>query len=240
MTKVTVSIPVGPFPANKRWVLDAVDSVRRQTVPAGEILLIDDMAGFDLGSFDHFPREDDSGVVVIDDKRHILTGCHVYAAPWRLGVAHAFNFGVALAANDLVFMLGSDDTLEPECIERCLAEWERQGQRDGYYYVALRYMDTGEVQTVPCNAAMVTKGLWKATGGFAPESAIGAPDAAFISTLMVHSPSSLIPVTSAGALYWYRRHPDTDTAGRGLWQAPILEVRSRLTADWKPPAWGRY
>lgn len=244
MAEVTVAIPVGPHEANKRWLLEAIESVRGQTHPVAEVLIIDDMADLGWRHFGHHfetrVADDSACIAVVDEPRHPLARCRIYPTPWRLGVAAAFNFGVALADNYLVFLLGSDDTLAPRCIEKCVAEWDRHLGEDAYYYVGLRYMDTGEEQRVPCNAAMVTKGLWQKTGGFAPESSVGAPDAAFISSMMVHKPHVLIPVADGEPLYHYRRHPDTDTAGRLHWQTAILDVRNRLTEDWKPPVWGRY
>ena len=41
---VTVTIPVGPSAANKRWLREAIDSVRDQTYKVNEIMIIDDMA----------------------------------------------------------------------------------------------------------------------------------------------------------------------------------------------------
>ena len=242
---VTVAIPVGPLPAHQRWLLEAVESVRAQTMRAN-ILLIDDMADVPRWCGGHWQRWE---VEDVDPAKNLdpamehcwggsLAGCYLWAAPWHLGVAHAFNFGVALAPDDLVFMLGADDELEPECLERCVEAWEATGRQDAYFWVPITYMDTGEQQGLACNAAMVTKGLWRRTGGFAPESAVGAPDAAFISSMLAHHPEALVRA-SGPPLYRYRRHGDTDTATRGPWQGAILESRRLLTELWSPPAWGR-
>lgn len=216
---ITVVIPVGPYPANKRWLEEALLSVKKQTHKPDEILLIDDMADLSdvyLGSI-----------------------CTVWRSPWRLGVAHAFNFGVALARNDLVFLMGSDDTLEPTCLERCYKEWQSNNKQDAYYYTGITYMDDDEKQDLACGYALVTKGLWRKTGGFPVESAVGAPDAAFISILMVHHTGSLIKVAGGAPLVNYRRHNESDTAGRGPWQGAILETRDVLTSTWKKPEWPR-
>lgn len=213
---VTVALPVGPFEANQRWLYDAIESVQKQTHhPFIELLLIDD--GADLPLPDLFSD-----------------AVRVWKCPWRVGVAHAFNFGVGLASYDLVFFMGSDDTLEPECIEKCVEAWEKNERKDGYYHVPIRYMDTGDEQGVPCNYAMITKGLWELTGGFPPETAVGAPDAAFISMLMKHRPDLLCKVGGGKPLVNYRRHEESDTVKRAPWQAAILEVRKVLTES---PPW---
>lgn len=215
---ISVVIPVGPFPANKRWLKEALDSVYNQTMKPEEILIIDDMAGLPEGFY----------------------GTHVWYSPWRLGVAHAFNFGVALARNELVFLMGSDDTLEPTCLEQCHLRWKENQKQDAYYFTGIKYSDNDELQDLPCGYAMVTKGLWQKTGGFPVESAVGAPDAALVSILMKHFPKSLVKVADGAPLVTYRRHGESDTAGRGPWQGAILETRDVVTTIWQKPEWPRY
>lgn len=221
--RVTVAIPVGPEPHHREWLAEAVESVKGQTVPTG-VILIDDMA--DLVVYAH------------------AFNLHRVEMRWRVGVATAFNYGVACAPTDLVFMLGSDDWLEPECIEECLRVYDARPaeKRDlGYYYVGVRYTDERDDQMLPCNAAMVTKALWRATGGFPPETGVGAPDAALISMLMTHPDvADIIPVEGKRPLYNHRIHPGQDTAGRAPYQPAIHNVRDVLTREWKPPRWGRY
>lgn len=222
--RVTIGIPLGPSLNACRWLPEALDSVRAQTVPV-RIMLADDM---------HSGLEHDH-----DLGRDV----DVYETEWNLGVAQAFNHCVSVAPTDLVFMLGADDTLEPDCIERCLEAFDREivDRELGYYWVPLRYMDTGEQQALPCNAAMVHKNMWRATGGFPPETASGAPDAAFISRILGTPgfPAHLVQVGDK-PLYNYRRHDATDTAGRQPWQRVILETRHILTKRWQKPEWGRY
>lgn len=227
MADVTVAIPVGPRASACTWLPEAIASVRNQVgYGDAEILLIDDMHGteHDGCALGFFKRAGD---------------VPVWSSPWRLGVAHAFNFGVALAKTELVIMLGADDTLEPEAVQRALEAWSNVGV-DAYYYFGVRYMDTGETQTVPCGEAMVSKGLWRKTGGFPVESEVGACDAALISIMLVHMPELLIPIADGAPLVNYRRHEDTDTASRGAWQGPIIESRNILTQQFRTPQWGRY
>ena len=230
--RVTVVIPVGPHVRHARFLREALDSVHAQTYRETHALLVDDMHGLT-----------GSRVAAGDDRREWFeagpwAGNYVWRAPWRLGVAHAFNVGVALAPSDLVVMMGADDVLETDFVERMVAAYERTRNDRGYYFATVRYMDTGELQTLPCNAAMVHRRLWEATGGFHPETASGACDAAFISRMLVHAPDALIHVPDA--VYHYRRHEDTDTAGRGSWQGVILETRNLITQrPLTPLEWGR-
>lgn len=222
--RVTIAIPVGPLPPHRKWLHEALDSCWAQTYNDISILLIDDMAGLQ-------EEEKPEGITI-------------WRTPWLVGVATAFNFGVALAETELVFMLGSDDWLEPTCIERCVQEYARQPENVralGYYFTSVRYTDEREDQLLACNAAMVTKTLWRATGGFPPETGVGAPDAALISMLLVHPHvGDLIPVDSPERpLYNHRIHPGQDTAGRAPYQPAIHNVRDVLTRTWTPPRWGR-
>lgn len=229
---ITVVIPVGPEEHHRKYLGEALRSVREQTLPPSQILIIDDMADVNRDpeynawreafALHHWPLR-------------------VWRAPWRLGVATAFNVGVGLAPTEAVVLLGADDELMPTALERAWAQWGKEQFAGGYYYFGVRYMDTEEDQTVPCGAAMVTRGLWRATGGFPIESAAGgAADAALISIMLVHMPKLLIPIDDGAPLYRYRRHENSETARAAAWQGIIIEARGIVTATWRRPEWGRY
>jgi hypothetical protein len=154
------------------------------------------------------------------------------------GVAHSFNFGVALAKNDLVFMMGSDDRMEPHCLEDCLAAYEVSGKRPGYYWVDVQYSD-GEQQALACNAAMVHKAMWRSSGGFPVESAVGAGDTMLVSILMTHPDAgAMFHVESKTPPYWYRRHDQTYSRTRGSKFGGIHgPVRDKVMELWQRPTW---
>lgn len=217
---VTVAIPVGPEKRHAAYLDEALESVYRQTVQPF-LVIVDDMHGLPQG----------------------YGGARVWHAPWRLGVPAAFNAGVALAPSEFVLMMGADDTLEPDCIERVVGAIERVGEgacKRGMLYLPLRYMDTSEEQSLACNAAVVSKTLWRNTGGFAPETAVGACDTMFVTLLMAHPEAGEIYPVGGKPLYNYRRHAETDTASRGAWQGLIFTARDLLAREWKQPNWGRY
>jgi len=211
---ITVVIPVGPFQANRRWLNEALGSAEAQGDFLAEILIIDDMAHLGAGDFPQL----------------LHSRVRLWESPWRLGVAHAFNFGVALSRSTCVFMLGSDDKLLPGCLEACWATYEGENRLDAFYGVGVQYSDERDDQYLPCNAAMVTKKFWKQTGGFPVETAVGAPDAAFVSMLLVNDkvPDPIL-VNRERPLYWYRVHGESDTAQRAAWQPTILAVRDLVT-----------
>lgn len=223
---MTVVLPVGPEPHHEQWLGEALMSIANQTTLPTEVLIVND----------HPTRQ-----LMLHSIVYPITE---YRPPWRLGVAHAFNAGVALAPTECVFMMGADDTLEPDCLQECYNEWmQRKGEFDsvpGYFAVSIKYMDTGEVQTLPCHAAMVTKSLWRVTGGLPTEAASGASDAALLSIMIGNYPKAgrIYKVKEGTPLYNYRRHDNTDTAARGgAWQGVIVDTRNIVTEQWQPPTW---
>ncbi len=232
--RITVAIPVGPEAHHKQWLDECLESVARQTRLPDEVLLIDDMAGLDANLFhsDAYP-------------------IRVWQSPWRLGVAHAFNFGVALAEHELVLMLGADDRLEPACVESCLAQYEASERQDAYYHLPFVYAtrgvegeeDSDKTSTSITNMAMVTKGLWRKTGGFPIVAALGPCDY-IMGPVMDKSglPYIFVKPLQGKTLYWFRCHMLNEFRVRMRdypgW--PHETVRILLAASWKTPEWGRY
>ena len=215
MKPVTVVITVGPKPYHRTWLQEAVDSVAAQTIPEVETLLITSPPALDP----------------------VPTGrdLRVWESPWRTGVPIANNFGVGLAKHDLVFILASDDRLYPWCLEDCVREYELRQDDVAYYTVDIEY-STGERQGLPSGPGMVTKALWDHTGGFPPETSIGADDYIFISLLnIMHGRAGRIwQVKSVDAPYWHRIHPEMTTLERlPRWGGAVGIVRDILTEEWQ-------
>lgn len=217
---ITIAIPVGPADHHRRWLFEALESIAAQTLGASEVVLIND------------------GRIPIDSGTAAMYACYrecgnvnIIDTPWRVGVASAFNFGVALAQNDLVVMLGSDDRLLPDCLKQCWYAWQTHKDTLGYYYLGVEYASNGSIQNLPCNAAMVHKDLWELTGGFPPESAIGMCDH-FITGLIQLGNGRFgrqysVYDTCQEAQYWYRDHEETDSAQRrGDWHNLAMAARN--------------
>ncbi len=224
--QITVIVPVGPHPGNKRYLPECLYSIGEQYRPVQEVLIIDDQA--------HLSLEDIPAS--IRDKTRI------WKTPWLSGVAHAFNFGVALATHEHVFMLGSDDLIYPWCMNDCERAYEST-KRDNliYYAVDVEYSD-GRQQSLPCHAAMVTKSLFELNGGFPVESAVGAPDTMLLSIMLGNSPRAgrILQVKSDKPPYYYRVHDETDTATRGSRYTGVMtSIRDILTKTWEPATWTR-
>jgi glycosyltransferase involved in cell wall biosynthesis len=243
---VTIAIPVGPAPHHRRYLLECLESVSKVR-GLGNVLLVDDMAnlspsdvGFPTARWETNSRTTDVLKLQNGGRSRIF----VYRTPWRMGVAQAFNLCVAVSTNQFTLLLGADDTIEPEVLEAfreaCPFPLRKRAELT-YWGLPVRYMDTGDVQTLPCNAAIVPRELWELTGGFAPEMSVGACDSMLLSVLIGNDPAAGdIRMVGEEALYNYRRHDQTDTAGKGDLQASIFQVRDVLTRDWAPTSWGRY
>ena len=235
---ISVAIPVGPNPVYRKWLPEAIHSVLVQDFQGPiEIVLIDDFAQITHNEFYDLMKTVDSAAEVheylaFSTNRTIK----LYKTWWNVGVADSFNAGVALASNELVFMLGSDDQLMPTCLSECHKAWQNSGQKDAWYNVPVQLQD-GTITHVNNNACAVTRGLWRLTGGFPPAAGVAACDALLLSILMVHMPDRIIQVESKEPLYWARQHEHQDTLHNMAFYAAsgIVEViRNKETERWTP------
>ena len=233
---ISVVIPVGPHQIYRKWLPEAIHSVLVQDFQGEiEIVLIDDYAHVSQQEFYDLVKTVDSEAIVLENNAFSTNRTiRLYQTWWNVGVADAFNFGVALSENELVFMLGSDDKLMPECLSECHKAWQKNGQRDAWYSVTIQY-ESGALQAIPCNAAMVTKNLWKWTGGFPPSAGVGACDAIVLSILMKHAPDKIVKVKEGTPLCWLREHEHQDTKKNAWFYNPeIISIRNKETERFVP------
>jgi glycosyltransferase involved in cell wall biosynthesis len=225
---ITVVIPVGPRAEDCAYLAECLDSVLAQTVPPVATVIVDDMAGLELGGIRS----------LLPPEMTIM----LHRNPWLLGVAASFNVGVAVAPTEHVALLGADDRLEPDALECAQRAIERHPYEQAYFYFTVRYSDGRPDQTVPCGAAVVTKALWRATGGFPVESAVGRSDVMLTGLLMKRPDiGTLVPILDNGTpCYWYRSHENSHTASRGPWTRALDETAQAFWNSWGAPRWGRY
>jgi len=159
----------------------------------------------------------------------------VHETLWNVGVADAFNFGIALSDCNLVFTLGSDDKLMPTCLEECVKAYEEH-KIEGWYNVTV-VTSSGQVADWFNNTAMVTKALWEWSGGFPPSAGVAACDALLLSILMVHAPERMIQVKQGTPLCWLREHENQDTRKNMSFYAAsgvVEAIRNMETTRFKP------
>jgi GT2 family glycosyltransferase len=157
--KVSVVIPLYNY---GRWINDAVQSAKSQTVHPCEIIVVDDAS---------------------TDNPVIPAGVKLIRFKKNQGVAVARNTGIAEAKGDLILCLDADDKILPKAIEMLLPKFSNP--RVGIAYAPLVLMDengvdiprfwfadefdyflhrSGKTQIPTC--AMFRKVLWERVGGF--------------------------------------------------------------------------
>lgn len=243
MAPITVLIPVGPQPEYLQWLPEAVQSVMEQTQLPDEILLISDGASLSLELVKGMVQRYSHAIETYAERK-MFTLCPVnssdmlvfkiWQTPWNIGFSPAFNCGVGLAENNLILYLAADDRLLPTAVEDCLHTWVANNRRDAWY--ALSYQVGTQVHTIPNNAAMITRDLWKWMGGF-PPAAFAGPDALMLSRLMVHAPDRIIKVAEGKPNYWIREHAAQETKRQFSFYAAsgIMEViRNKETERFIP------
>lgn len=237
MEPISVVIPVGPDPAYLKFLPECIESVLNQTYKPTEIILIDD--GMDLFSrvlmsdlfkYDKMRQGREDSIKFIRDD---ITDVIYYKTLWNVGVPDAFNFGIALSEDNLVFTIGSDDKMLPTCLEKCAEAYDKH-KKEGWYYVKYQ-LESGDILQIQNNTAMVTRSLWHETGGFPPSAGVGACDALLLSIMMKHMPDRIIPVESDEPLCWLREGDHQDTRKNGwLFGEEIVSIRGKETDRWKP------
>jgi len=241
---ISVCIPVGPYPWYKKYLPECLESVRAQTVQPAAVVLVDDMAGLTekdlegLGvtvNISEYGEDNPQEFAVAEDTRVL-----VWRAPWRLGIPAVANVAYALAPTDLAFQLSCDDRLMPNCIEKLTEAWAKHKDPLGFYWVDIEY-STGEKQSLPCGHAMIHKALWKHTGGYPPESGVGACDHIFMNWALQHPDDIHLIHVDGGVLYWHREHEEQYTKHQMVYPTAIAEVREGFNKRWEPieGKWGR-
>lgn len=220
---ISIVIPVGPCMRHRTHLPEMIRSIEEQTMRPGEVVFVDD--GSTAMGGDALP-----------DLRVGNVRVKLVRNRWNLGVTNSMNVGVSSSAFDLSIMACADDKLLPRCVELCWRAWERSQVELGYYYLGVRY-STGQEQNVACGVAMVTRALWKYTGGFFPECAVGAGDHIWLSAMLGSQNRGVnraqILRVSDEVLYWYRQDSNEATS-RNIWPA-IEAVRDKYTETWIPP-----
>jgi glycosyltransferase involved in cell wall biosynthesis len=144
---ISVVIPVGPLPRHTEHLRECLDSVLSQVEKSDQILVLD------------------NGIGLRDPIAETEQGVDWHRIPWAIGLASGYNYGIAIARHENCFMLGSDDKLLLNCLKRCREASVRENHAIGWYYVGVEYSD-GRTQNTACMAALVSKTLWRRTGGY--------------------------------------------------------------------------
>lgn len=219
---ISVIIPVGPSDENTLpWLIGLIGSIRAQTSPPDEIVIVDDAAHIS-SDFEYVWFKHNYDVTIIRND-------------WNLGEAASRNIGIARARNEWVFQASHDDLLLPRCLEQCWKARENARNDRGYYWVTVSRGATDEVQADPGCHALFSKGLWRYLGGYPLCGALGLADIAFIDLVLVHG---WLYYVSTEPLYWHREHDRNqvkviDSVTKELARAASNEHTRR----WTHPEW---
>ena len=126
--EVSIIIPV--YNTDK-FIIDCLDSVRRQSVQGIEIICVND--GSTDGSLQILKSyaEKDSRIQVVSQKNQ--------------GVSVARNEGIGAAAGKYIQFLDSDDMLEPEALEYAVQQMEEK-QLDVFFYDARAIFESAQLE----------------------------------------------------------------------------------------------
>lgn len=230
---VSVLMPLGPN-VNPLWVQEAINSVKEQTYQVDELLFIDDGAYLnylELFELDMYAivHTRQAGYIYKHREDNPVT-IHHWTSPCNLGFRAAFNIGMALASNDLVVYLATDDKLMPTAISEAIQAYLDNDKKDAWYAFSYE-LSNGQTCDIPNNAAMITKGLWHMVGGYPPAGFVG-PDALVLSCLIAHAPDKIVKVKEGEPLYWVRQHDYQETKTH-TWKFvdEMTSIRNKITKD---------
>jgi glycosyltransferase involved in cell wall biosynthesis len=97
MRKADLSIIISNYNKKHEWLMECMDSIKAQTVPPREVILVDDCSD--------------------DPKAHALATSIIL--PENKGVANARDVGFRQSRGKLILFLDADDKLSPDFIEKC-------------------------------------------------------------------------------------------------------------------------
>lgn len=124
--KVSIILPT----YNRVHILHkSIDSVRKQTYPHWELLVVDDGSTDDTKTLVESYQDGRIRYMTYGDNR---------------GVAAARNYGIAQASYDYIAFQDSDDVWRPDKLEKQMEALRQAGENTGFCYHAISYEKAGE------------------------------------------------------------------------------------------------
>jgi len=186
------------------WLRECVDSVRAQTYPAVEMIVIDDASN-------------QAGTQAYLDELEDAADVQVVRMDRNSGPSAARNQGLELARGRYILPLDSDNLLLPDAIERLVNQLQGAGERVGFVYPTIQYFGNRELYFEPpaYNAWLLTRGnyidtcalidrlVFDAGIRYPDEIVLGHEDWDFFLTLFEHGVHG---VAANGKTLRYRKH----------------------------------
>ena len=136
---VSIIMPVHDTP--KRWLVEALDSVKRQWCDNWELICIND------GSTKPHVLDILNAYAASDTRIRVLS------APENVGIARATNFGIRAARCDYVTFMDHDDYLEPDAVYHLLRAIQETDADLLYSDEVLTHEDLGSIMEVRARPA---------------------------------------------------------------------------------------
>lgn len=131
-----VSIGIASY-NNARYIEEMLESVRHQTHPAIELIIVEDCS------------TDNSAEVITNWLTRTAYPATFIQHEVNQGLVRAFNKCRANAHGEYVSWVGSDDILAPDMIAKTVAEFERQGTDCAAVYADCRIIDSSGHEIAP-------------------------------------------------------------------------------------------
>lgn len=136
MSYPIVSIGIGSY-NNAAYLEILLDSVRAQTYPAVELIVVDDCS------------TDGSAELIRRWMERTNYPVRFLQHEQNQGLVRTFSACTRLATGHFVSLVGSDDVLDPEMIARTVTEFNRQGLECGAVYADCRLIDSAGQEIAP-------------------------------------------------------------------------------------------
>lgn len=186
-----------------KFLEEAIDSVKKQTLFNHEIIIVDD-GSTDIQTLNILKKIKRSGIKVISQKNS--------------KVVTARNNGIKEAKGKYICCLDADDKLEPTYLEMCVLKMETEKldfcgswiQLFGDYNDVWETSDLNIFEIINANntlgSSVFTKDIWKKVGGYKKEMDIGYEDWEFwIAIAEIGARGRMVKEP----LFLYRRHLDS-------------------------------
>ncbi len=175
-SRISVVIPLFNY---GHFLVDALESVRQQTMRDLDVIVVDDRSTDNSLSVAHRWLEDHAAefnmVALLQNRRNS-------------GLGRSRNAAVSFADTELYLALDPDNALTPDCLEQCMASLDDTGAAFAYPTIELFGERTGKIGTTEYDPALfqcanyidsmaiVRKACWIAVGGYGALDPMGWED----------------------------------------------------------------
>lgn len=217
MEPISIVIPVSSDPALNKWLPEMMESIARQTQTPDEVVLVSDA-----------PNDQ---VLFVAQEMLRTSGyagpLKIWLNPWPVGILSCMNFGVSLAAHNLVILACEQDKLLPNTVQQCRSTWTFFHLPHTFYVLL-----DGAFRTAPVGGIMVTKTFWDYVGGLPLLYGEGYTNQEFRAVLFKSLKITSRDVIGGHPSYWIR--PIQKKAPPKYLHAAQMLINRWMVENWRP------